>query len=239
MLLRWAALPLLCASLSTSSTLPLLQLLNSKVLKVTLASASPRRRELMESCLGIKAENLRVMPSTFSENLDKKTFRSAADYCSATALAKGEEVARRIEGCSDQKQRQIVISADTIVVHSCHDEILEKPKDAQDAYRMLSLLSGNQHTVITAVSIFSSASSSSPVELACGFVESSQVRFHNLSQEDIDAYIATKEPFDKAGGYGIQGPGALLVKSVTGCFYNVMGLPVSRLSRELAAILKS
>ena len=191
----------------------------------------------MESCLGIKAENLQIMPSTFKEDLDKKSFRSAADYCSATALAKGEEVARRIES-SDQKRRQVVISADTIVVHSCHDEILEKPKDAQDAHRMLSLLSGNQHTVITAVSIFSSGSRSSPLELASSFVESTQVRLHKLTLEDIEAYIATKEPFDKAGSYGIQGPGSLLVKSVSGCFYNVMGLPVSQLSRELATILK-
>jgi septum formation protein len=215
-MLHWA-FPLLCASLSSTTvgttTLPLLQLLNSKALQLTLASASPRRRELMESCLGIKAENLQIMPSTFAEDLDKKSFRSAADYCSATALAKGEEVARRIES-SDQKRRQVVISADTIVVHSCHDEILEKPKDAQDAHRMLSLLSGNQHTVVTAVSIFSSGSRSSPLELASSFVETTQVRFHRLSEEDIKAYIATKEPLQ---GWKLRNSGSrILARQVRG-----------------------
>ena len=117
-----------------------------------------------------------------------------------------------------------MISADTVVF--IDGKILGKPKNAESAKEMLSTLSGRTHTVFTGVFI------NSPNGTAL-FADKTEVEFNVLSDSDIADYIATGEPFDKAGAYGIQGKGALLVKGITGDFYNVMGFPVARVYREL------
>lgn len=218
-----------------SSCLPIQSLLND-LTKVTviLASASPRRKELLQNNIGLT--NLVVLASGFDELLDKGSFRCATDYCSATARAKALDLINSGKAPVDASKQQILISADTIVVVSCHDEILEKPKDKADASRMLSLLSGKQHTVHTAVAIYTSLPGQTEYTAGSEFVESSLVKFIELTQADIDAYISTGECWDKSGSYGIQQFGSLLVRSITGCYFNIMGLPVSRVSKELAKI---
>ena len=223
---------LLPGSQPAQTTLPLLRKLG---VQFVLASASPRRKELLEQCLQVTP---RVAPSSFAEDLDKKAYRTAAAYCAATARCKGQDVVDRgLVEPSSSGETQVIISADTIVVCGCHDVILEKPTDKADAMRMLSLLAGKQHTVHTAVALFVRHSTSPTFSLECEFVESTLVKFNELTSMDIEAYVDANEVMDKAGSYGIQGAGALLVRTVSGCFYNVMGLPVSRLSAELAKIL--
>ena len=124
-----------------------------------------------------------------------------------------------------------IIGADTIVV--VNGEILGKPRDESDAKRMLRLLSGTEHSVFTGACIICRNENNA-------FCDETKVRFFELTEREIDAYVASGEPFDKAGGYGIQDTGALLVSGIDGDYYNVMGLPVGRLYRELlkAGLLK-
>lgn len=221
---------------AATTLLPLLQRLNSDF-SVVLASGSPRRRELMH-LMGFAAPQVRV--STFAENLDKTAFASAADYCLATAVEKGREVTQRMLSGGEWRGRTLLVSADTVV--EVDGLVLEKPADRDEAKAMLSRLGGNYHTVHTGVAVFLSKepisgggdSSSYTVRT---LVESTRVRFAELSPGDVEAYIATGEPFDKAGGYGIQGLGAHMVERVEGCYFNVMGLPVRSLSKLIAQML--
>ena len=176
-----------------------------------LASKSPRRKEL----LSIITREFEIIPAVGEERADKSF--PPAEYVTELARHKAEEIA-----CSHRSN--IVIGADTVV--AIDGEILGKPTDAADAKRMLSKLSGREHSVFTGVCIIREDANIS-------FCEETKVRFFDLSGQEIDAYIATGEPFDKAGAYGIQELGALLVSGITGDYYNVMGLPVGRLSREL------
>ena len=180
--------------------------------KLILASASPRRREL----LGLIAEDFDVIPAKGEENADMSL--SPADTVKALAKQKAEEVSKDFPD-------RIVIGADTMVF--CEGKALGKPKDADDAERMLKLLSGRVHNVITAVAV---AQKGNSVRL---FAEETKVEFYPLSDEEIHRYTESGEPMDKAGAYGIQGKGALLVKVIEGDYYNVMGLPVGRVYREL------
>lgn len=173
--------------------------------KVILASQSPRRRELL-SLAGIAHE---VRPA----DVDERYLAGEAPRAHAERLAR--EKATRI-----REPGAIIIGSDTIVV--VDDEVLGKPKDEADAARMLRKLSGRSHTVITAVAI----AWDGRVESA---VEEVGVTFHSLTDGDISAYIATREPMDKAGAYGIQGFGATIVASVNGDYFAVMGLPLQRL----------
>lgn len=127
---------------------------------------------------------------------------------------------------SDTAGKGIVIAADTIVV--LDDEILGKPSDEQDALRMLSMLSGRAHRVITALTIMDTASGKTLNRLS-----QTIVRFRRLSAEEIMSYVKTGEPLDKAGAYGIQEKGGLLVSGIEGCYFNVVGLPVSLLGEML------
>ena len=190
--------------------------------ELVLASASPRRQELLR-LIGLP---FRVIPSDFDESTlplwppDEHVLRSAT--------AKAEDVAARIE-------EGVVIGADTIVV--VDDQVLGKPADADDARRMLRLLSGRSHYVYTGVCVVR-RSSGETVRTARDFVRT-EVRFCAMSDATIDAYVATGEPLDKAGAYGIQGYGALLVTAIEGCYFNVMGLPLARLRalfRELEGL---
>jgi septum formation protein len=174
---------------------------------VILASASPRRYELLKN-LGL---NFKVIPSHAEESHEKRA--DMEEVVKANARLKGEAVAKKYP-------EALVISADTIV--ALNDHIMGKPKNEQDAFEMLKALSGQTHRVYTGLGLFNDKRF--VLDAVC-----TQVRFRNLSDEEIWAYINTGEPFDKAGGYGIQGQGALLVEGINGCYYNVVGLPLTRL----------
>ena len=139
------------------------------------------------------------------------------ELCVSIAKQKALEVAATFED-------RMVLAADTIVV--CDGELFGKPVDYDDAFRMLTALSGREHRVFTGVVIKQGV-------LLKTFFEETAVEFYSLSTKEKDDYIKSGEPFDKAGGYGIQGKGALLVKKINGDFYNVMGLPVARVWREI------
>ena len=171
---------------------------------IVLASASPRRRELL-SQIGVQ---FKVIPSTFEENLSKE--KSAQQYAELTALHKARQVYSSL--CLDaQEIPDIVIGADTVVEHE--GIILEKPDDAVHAKEMLQGLSGSKHRVHTGVAIIQS-------DREVSFCETTTVSFMKFSDADIDEYIASGEPFGKAGAYGIQGKAAVFVESIQGCFYN-------------------
>lgn len=173
---------------------------------VILASLSPRRRELLQK-LGLK---FNVYPPHIDET--RKKGENIQTYVRRLAREKGEIIA-----C--QHPDSIVISADTIVLY--RKQILGKPIDNQDAKRMLQLLSGRVHTVITAYAIHCKDSS-----LALLAQERTRVHFRKLNEEEINAYIETGSPLDKAGAYGIQDLSANVVRRINGCYYNVTGFPL-------------
>ncbi len=180
-----------------------------------LASGSPRRRLLLES-LGLSFE---VIPPSSEENLELwETPRQLAE-----GLA--QQKARQV---SIQAGTSVVLAADTIVVKD--DCIMGKPHDRREACEMLSRLSGARHQVITGLCLIDTAGR----ELVDS--ELTTVHFRKLSGREIDRYVDSGEPFDKAGGYGIQGLGALLVSRVDGCFYNVVGLPLAKLQTMLQCL---
>ncbi len=185
----------------------------SDSIKVILASGSPRRRHLLGAA-GIEFE---VIESTVPE--EHVAGEPAPDYALRMARDKAIAVSMRFP-------EAIVIGADTIVV--CDTQILEKPADANDARRMLAMLSARTHTVVTAFALARGGKiiESSPVE--------SNVTFRKLTDAEIGEYIATDEPFDKAGAYGIQGVGGGFITHVEGSRDNVMGLPTERVVAALA-----
>jgi septum formation protein len=194
-----------------------------------LASGSPRRRELLERFWG--PSGIQVMVPAFDEAsvMDARSKGAHAREVEFTdprmlvnQLAAGKMQALRNQ--YDLPDRYAALAADTVVVLDEH--VLGKPADRADATRMLQLLSGRTHQVITGLCL----------DVACeGKIHTIQanevtdVRFARLTDQQIDWYTATGEPMDKAGAYGIQGYGAALVKQIDGCYYNVMGLPVNRL----------
>lgn len=178
--------------------------------KIILASASPRRSELLKQ---IHLE-FSVIPANVEENFAEGA--SPQDIVSGLSLQKAKSVADTI------KEEAIVIGADTVVAGKT---ILGKPRDRQEAYDMLSSLSGAWHEVITGVALVDADSGKCISEY-----EITRVKIRDLSNDIIEAYIKTGEPMDKAGAYGIQGMGALLVEKIEGCYFNVVGLPLVRLS---------
>lgn len=176
-----------------------------------LASASPRRKELLEN-IGLR---FRIVVADIEEKIpDEATPEQAVE---ALALQKAQAVA-------DMNKNSVVIGADTVVV--LDGKILGKPKSEDDAIDMLSSLSGRTHTVCTGVAIING-------DEAKSFVEVTEVEFHTLTADEIVAYVKTGEPMDKAGAYGIQGKGCVLVKRINGDYFNVVGLPVSKVYKEL------
>ncbi|MBN3276054.1 ASML protein, partial [Polyodon spathula] len=198
---------------------------------VVLASASPRRREVLTN-VGLRFE---VVPSWFKETLDKSSFAAPHLYAVETAKQKAVEVARRMQ-FKHLKTPDIVIGADTIV--TIEGEILEKPADKQDAYKMLSRLSGKEHSVFTGVAIvYCNSKTDSQMEYdVFDFFEETKVKFADLSEELLWEYIHSGEPMDKAGGYGIQALGGMLVEYVHGDFLNVVGFPLNHFCKKLAEI---
>ncbi len=177
-----------------------------------LASKSPRRREL----LALITEDFKIIPAMGDEILPDGI--SPKDAVILLAQQKAREIYASHKG-------EVIISADTVV--AAEGKILGKPKDTDDATGMLKLLSGSVHSVFTGVCVISENGEEK------SFAEETTVEFYPLSDKEILNYVATGEPMDKAGAYGIQDRGALLVKAIKGDYYNVMGLPVGRLYREL------
>ena len=183
-------------------------------MKIILASGSPRRRELMERlCPGA----LRIIPAVGEERADRSL--SPDELVIALSRGKAEEVAGQYAGADD-----VVIGADTVV--ALDGQILGKPRDAADARRMLRALSGRSHSVFTGVTVIRGGETLS-------HAERTEVFFRPLSDGEIDRYIATGEPMDKAGAYGAQGWASLFVERLEGDFFNVMGLPVCALGKLL------
>jgi len=182
--------------------------------KLILASASPRREELLRR-MGLP---FTVCPSQIDEN-DFKDM-PALERVEALALAKARDVAAT-------HQDALVIGADTIVV--CRGNIMGKPATTAKAVSMLAYLSGRVHTVYTGIAVVQAPAG--PAYSAC---VDTDVAFRKLAAPDIAAYVATGEPMDKAGAYGIQGLGGLLVTAIKGDYYNVVGLPLGKLQDLLA-----
>ena len=218
-------------SSKSSTILPIVFKLNSEF-KVILGSTSPRRKELLAQ-MGFEAFN--VHASNFAEDLDHSLYPIPSQYCLATASKKVESV---VEAVGQLTEKTLIIGSDTIV--EIDGKILEKPTDAFDSANMLSLLNNRDHFVHTAVVAYAnsvdlnSTNHASTMKPIISFVETTKVTFCDLSESDIAAYVELGEGMDKAGSYGIQGAGSVLVRSIEGCYFNVMGLPVHALSRELA-----
>lgn len=198
--------------------------------RVVLASSSPRRREILSNA-GLRFE---VVPSRFKEKLHKGSFAAPHAYAVETAKQKALEVADRMHQ-KDLRAPDVVIGADTIV--AVGGLILEKPVDKQDAYRMLSRLSGKEHSVFTGVAIVHCCTRDGQLDTEVSeFYEETTVKFSELSEELLWEYIDSGEPMDKAGGYGIQALGGMLVEYVRGDFLNVVGFPLNRFCKELARL---
>lgn len=179
-----------------------------------LASGSPRRRELL-SGLGL---DFTVQPSGAEEPIDPSL--SPQLTVERLSLLKAADVA------AAQTGQALVLGADTIVW--LDGQILGKPRDADNARQMLMRLSGKTHSVFTGISVVRVSDGK-----CVSVCEQTQVRFRALSEEDISRYLATGEPLDKAGAYGIQGRGALLIERIDGDYFNVVGLPLCRLAALL------
>lgn len=180
-------------------------------MKIILASASPRRRELMK----LITDDFTAVSTDSDESLpDKIKPAEASEYL---ALLKAVSALKYYPD-------DIIIGCDTTVI--CRDKILGKPKNREECRQSLELLSGRTHQVITGCAVICK-------NKRISFSVVTDVTFRSLSDEDIEWYISTDEPYDKAGGYGIQGKGALLIEKINGDYFNVVGLPVSRLNIEL------
>ncbi|XP_015241458.1 PREDICTED: N-acetylserotonin O-methyltransferase-like protein isoform X1 [Cyprinodon variegatus] len=208
---------------------PVISKLSGKL--VVLASSSPRRLEILRNA-GLRFE---VVPSWFKETLDKGLFKAPHEYAVETAKQKALEVARRMT-IKHLKTPDVVIGADTIV--TVNGMILEKPVDKQDAYRMLSSLSGKEHSVFTGVAIvLCHDKDNDEVDYQLiDFYEETKVKFAELSEDMLWEYINSGEPMDKAGGYGIQALGGMLVEYVHGDFLNVVGFPLNHFCKQLGVI---
>ncbi|XP_075909695.1 uncharacterized protein LOC116955684 isoform X5 [Petromyzon marinus] len=194
---------------------------------VVLASASPRRRDILTN-IGLKFE---VVPSWYSEDLSKAEYPAPYAYATETAVRKALEVAKRMHE-RHQKTPDLVIGADTVV--AIDGDILEKPADKPDAYRMLSRLSGREHSVFTGVALVECCVCEGKLQTSVvQFHEETRVKFAELSEELLWDYIDSGEPMDKAGGYGIQALGGMFVESIHGDFLNVVGLPLHHIFRKL------
>ncbi|WP_369809916.1 Maf family protein [Gracilibacillus caseinilyticus] len=180
-------------------------------MQLILASSSPRRQQLLEQ-VGIP---FKIRKQEVDESVI--TLKEPARKVEELARLKGNHVTLK-------DNNEVILSADTVVAYQHH--IFEKPKTKEEAYSMIDSLSDSQHDVYTGVMLRS-------VKKTIVFVEKTAVQFWPISKKDIHTYIDTDEPYDKAGGYGIQSIGAKFVKGIVGDYYNVVGLPISRVVRSL------
>lgn len=176
-----------------------------------LASQSPRRREL----LSLITEDFRIIPAKGEEKLPEGI--SPEQAVILLSRQKAEEIYK-------EYKNETIIAADTVV--AIDGQILGKPASPENAVEMLRMLSGRVHSVFTGVCVIDADGRMH------SFADETTVEFYVLSEQLIADYVASGEPMDKAGAYGIQGRGALLVKRIEGCYYNVMGLPIGRIFHE-------
>ena len=187
-------------------------------MKYILASASPRRKELLEQ-IGLKFE---IIPACGEEVIQ---YEKPEEVVMDLSRQKAEEIAKKR---TEITIPEVIIGADTVVAYK--DTILGKPKDKGDAYRMISLLQGNSHKVYTGVTLILRSGEETTVH---SFFEETKVTMYPMSEAEREWYIDTKEPFDKAGGYGIQGKCAIFIEKISGDYNNVVGRPVARIYQEL------
>lgn len=181
--------------------------------RLILASGSPRRAEMMSR---ITSEYKIVVPD-IDETMMKD--ENPRDMVERLAVEKAESVMEKTDGLLP------ILAADTIVVH---DRVLGKPVDEDDAFKMLTELSDDSHFVITGVAIINPRNGRK-----ISFTETTEVFFGPISEEEIRAYVKSREPMDKAGAYGIQGAGGRFIAKINGCFYNVMGFPLNKIYTNL------
>lgn len=184
--------------------------------QIVLASNSPRRKELLEQ-IGFRFQ---ILPSQKEEIITKKIPREVVEEL---ACQKAFDVADKLT------ENYIIIGADTIV--SIGNQILGKPGTKEKAFEMLTMLQGKVHQVYTGVTLIRMRAGTKEEILT--FHEVTNVEMFSLTQEEIQSYVDTKEPLDKAGAYGIQGKGAVLVRRIEGDYNNVVGLPIARVYQEL------
>ena len=178
---------------------------------IILASASPRRKEILE----LADLEFDVMPSDAQE-ITTKT--APTDVVMELASIKAKDIYKKSE------KQSMIVGADTVVAYQ--GQILGKPTDEADAKRMLTMLSGQTHEVYTGVCVIEDGKTKT-------FYEETKVTFYEISDEQIDYYIKTGEPMDKAGSYGIQGKAAVFIKGIEGDYYNVVGFPIARFLQEI------
>lgn len=188
-------------------------------MKFILASQSARRQELLKRIV----DSFHIVVSDFDEkNVEFKG--NVNDYVKEIALGKGKDILHSV-GDDD-----IIISADTVV--SFNGKILGKPRDEEDAFRMLKMLSGNTHEVYSGVCVINKRTGKTICESF-----STKVIFSPLKDEDIRKYIQSGSPLDKAGAYGIQDEGGVFVERIEGCYYNVVGLPLNGTKKIIDSII--
>lgn len=210
-----------------------------------LASTSPRRRELLAQAgysFEVRAASIAEdrLPGEDGIRLATRLAREKAEAVFASVSASGSGSGSESGFGSGQAQPTgaepppealLVLGADTVVV--CDGELLGKPRDARDAARMLALLSGRTHQVVTGVALAAGSGSSTAVEVAA---ELTHVTMQTVSAKEISRYVATGEPMDKAGGYAIQGYAGRWIPRISGCYFNVVGLPLSLVSALLEGV---
>ncbi|MDE6889883.1 MAG: Maf family protein [Eubacterium sp.] len=198
-------------------------------MRIILASASPRRKELFQTLF----PDFEVIPAVGGESYTKTIPSEIVTQLSAQKATEIEQSVNAALSGRIHRPEYLIVGADTVVVFN--DQVLGKPKDASDAKKMLRMLAGNVHEVYTGVTIILSLRGRRQYkELS----ECTRVRFYPVTDAEIDAYIQSGEPMDKAGSYGIQGIGGRFVQSILGDYQNVVGLPVARLYQELKAMDK-
>lgn len=177
-----------------------------------LASASERRKELLKRLV----PNFKAIVSGFHE--DTIAFNgSFPQYVMNISEGKVADVKNKL------KDNAVIIGCDTIVAFK--NEVMGKPKSESEAFQMLTQLSGNTHQVYSGITVYNTENNEMKKDFVC-----TDVKFSDLSEDEIKAYIKTGEPMDKAGAYGIQGYGGLFVEKINGCYYNVVGLPLNKLN---------
>lgn len=196
--------------------------------KIILASGSPRRHEL----LGIAGVPHTILTAPADEKSIKFIPGHPSEYVISIAKLKNDAVFAKIMSDRALFTPCVIISADTVVYHPDCPMPLGKPKDRDDAISMLRVLSGSCHTVVTGVVLRDTDSGRES-----SFSSVTEVVFRPLGEQEIIDYIDSGDPFDKAGGYGIQGAASVFVRSISGDYFNIMGLPVCRVYEELIKLL--
>ena len=187
-------------------------------MNLILASKSPRRKEILEN-LGVKFE---IITCETDEHTDE---RDGEKYVEEIAFRKGNAVRELLEGENKFSENQIILSCDTVVV-SADGEIMGKPQDRADAKRMILAFSGKPHFVISGIALITK-------EKTFVTSESTTVFFDTVDEADVERYLDTNEAYDKAGSYAIQGYASLWINGIEGDYFNVVGLPVKKLSDAL------